>query len=133
MSDLRGRRRGCEARPPLLAARPVRLEPLSNRPDSAVAAGLPRDVLVAKAAEGVLKGADDARIVRAVRMLVTDLGTAKGLLRVGASSSLLTAAASALRAGIPGPVVRQLVEARDARRLVEASLSTIQSRQPASA
>jgi len=49
--------------------------------DSARAAGLPTTPLAAKAAEGVLKGADDAHIVEAVRSLAKALGEARAASR----------------------------------------------------
>jgi hypothetical protein len=77
--------------------------------DSARAKGLPSEPLVAKAAEGLLKGADEARIVSAVRALAGHLNDARALLPPSASSGTLTAAASAMRAGVPGESVRELV------------------------
>lgn len=74
--------------------------------DSARAAGLPVAPLADKAAEGVLKGADDARIVAAVRSLAMELGEARAALGSGASAALLGAAASALHAGIPAADLR---------------------------
>jgi hypothetical protein len=74
---------------------------LARLADSAHALDLPADAIVAKAAEGVLKGADDARIVRAARGLLAELIAARSALPPGAGSALLNAAASALHAGIP--------------------------------
>jgi hypothetical protein len=82
--------------------------------DSARAAGIPVEPIEAKAAEGVLKGADDARILRAVRSLVAELAAARGALP-GASASVLTAAASALHAGATVTTLRDLAIAAERR------------------
>jgi len=79
--------------------------------DSARAAGLPTAPLAAKAAEGVLKGADDARIVDAVRSLSGALGQARAALGPVADASLLDAGASALRAGVTPAALHSLGEA----------------------
>jgi len=68
--------------------------------DSARVAGLPTTPLVDKVAEGTLKGADDERIVRAVRTLVRELGSARAALGPSADAAVLGAAASALHAGV---------------------------------
>ena len=80
---------------------------LARIADSARADGIPVAPIVAKAAEGVLKGADDARIVAAVRALVQQLGRARAVLP-SSSTGTLTAAASALRAGVTTEAVRDL-------------------------
>ncbi len=67
--------------------------------DSARAAGLPAAALVNRALEGASKGADDARIVAAVRTLAAELGRARAALGPGAGETDLVAGASALRAG----------------------------------
>lgn len=79
--------------------------------DSARTAGLPTAPLAAKAAEGVLKGADDARIVEAVRSLAKALGDARAALGPAADASVLDAGASALRAGITPAALHSLGEA----------------------
>ena len=99
---------------------PERLAPdtraaLARLADSARAAGLPAEPITAKAAEGVLKGADDARILKAVRSLVAELGAARAALP-NASTSVLSAAASALHAGASARTLRDIAEAADARR-----------------
>lgn len=70
--------------------------------DSARVAGLPASLLVDKVAEGTLKGADDERILRAVRTLARELGDARDALGGGSSTdvAVLGAAASALHAGV---------------------------------
>jgi len=79
--------------------------------DSARAAGLPTTPLAAKAAEGVLKGADDAHIVEAVRSLAKALGEARAALGPTADASVLDAGASALRAGVTPAALHSLGEA----------------------
>lgn len=68
--------------------------------DSAAAAGLPVAPLVDKALEGASKHADDARIIAAVRTVMTDLGVARNSLGSSASEGELTAGVAALRAGV---------------------------------
>ena len=68
-------------------------------------AGLPTDALYAKAAEGVLKRADDARILLAVRNLSRTLGAARSALPAGSASSTIVAAANALQAGVERGVI----------------------------
>ena len=107
------------AQAPQASPFPERLAPetraaLTRLADSARTAGLPAEPIVAKAAEGVLKGADDARILRAARSLVAELGAAHAALP-GASASVLTAAASALHAGASPKLVRDLRDAASAR------------------
>jgi len=76
--------------------------------DSVRAAGLPTGPLAAKAAEGALKGADDARIVDAVEALARALGEARAALGPTADPSVLDAGASALRAGVTPATLRSL-------------------------
>lgn len=76
--------------------------------DSARAVGLPVAPLADKAAEGVLKGADDARIVGAVRALARELGDARGVLGGSPDAALLTAMASALHAGAPATDLQRI-------------------------
>jgi malate/lactate dehydrogenase len=77
----------------------------------ASAAGLPVDPLYAKAAEGVLKKADDARILLAVRNLARALADARDALPVGAAQGTIVAAASALQAGVERHVIARYVVA----------------------
>ncbi|HEY4219591.1 MAG TPA: hypothetical protein VGM67_20795 [Gemmatimonadaceae bacterium] len=85
---------------------------LQHLVDSARTAGLPTAPLYDKAAEGVLKGADDDRIVVVVRSLTRELGEARDALGpMGTSAEqlpLLTSAASALHAGLPVADLRRL-------------------------
>lgn len=82
--------------------------------DSLRAAGLPAEPLLAKAAEGRLKGADDARILRAVRALARELGEARSALPASASTATIVAAASAIHAGVRADDVRRVVTTRGA-------------------
>lgn len=81
---------------------------LSRAIDSAKAERLPVELLVAKAAEGVLKGASDAQIVRAVRTLVKELSEARRSLPMGVGPGTLSAAASALHTGVTAEMIRSL-------------------------
>ena len=67
--------------------------------DSARRDGLPVEPLVDRALEGATKGADDARIVAAVRRLAADLGAARDAFGPGVADAEVSAGASALRAG----------------------------------
>jgi hypothetical protein len=91
--------------------------------DSLQRAGLPVEPLYAKAAEGVLKGADDTRIVTVVQSLARELGDASAALGATATSAELVAGASALHAGVPSDALRQLRRARDAERLQPGALA----------
>jgi len=77
--------------------------------DSARTAGLPTEPLTDKVLEGVLKGADDQRIVLAVQSLVRELGTARTILGGATNTALLGATASALHAGVSPTELRRLV------------------------
>jgi hypothetical protein len=74
---------------------------------------LPADVLYDKAAEGVLKGADDARILAVVRGLARRLREAHTLLGATARSDDLTAASTALYAGVPPTIIKRAAAARE--------------------
>ena len=84
---------------------------LTRIADSARAAGLPAEAIVAKAAEGALKGADDARIIRAARTLFGELTEARAALPPNTGVTALTAAASALHAGVPRVTLAQIAGA----------------------
>jgi hypothetical protein len=84
--------------------------------DSLRTIGLPSQPLYAKAAEGVLKGAADARIVAAVRTLARELGEARDALGEESDEAELIAGASALHAGAPVSTLRRLREHRGPRR-----------------
>ncbi|HJQ22180.1 MAG TPA: hypothetical protein VJ867_17720 [Gemmatimonadaceae bacterium] len=76
--------------------------------DSLRAAGLPADPVLAKMAEGELKGADDQRILRAVRSLAHELRAAREALTESASPGTIVAAASAVHVGVRIDDVRAL-------------------------
>src|ERR1700759_1106107 len=59
--------------------------------DSARTAGIPSIPLYDKVSEGVLKGGDDDRIVRAVRTLARELSDARGIFGPSAELPLLSA------------------------------------------
>jgi len=92
---------------------PDRLSPetravIEQLADSLRTAGLPEGPLYSKAAEGVLKGASDARILQVVRSLAGELRTARAALRADADQAELVAGASALHAGLPADELRGL-------------------------
>jgi hypothetical protein len=70
--------------------------------------GLPREPLVAKALEGVEKGAPPARIETAVRSMVGRLTTARTLLSPVASAGELRAVVDALSAGVDPNAIRKV-------------------------
>jgi len=70
--------------------------------DSARRDGLPLEPLVDRALEGATKGADDARIVAAVRRLAAELAAAREAFGPGVADAEIAAGASALRAGARG-------------------------------
>lgn len=91
--------------------------------DSLRAARLPDEPLYAKAAEGVLKGADEPRILSAVRSLARELGEARASLGADADDAELVAGASALHVGATPAMLRRLALARASGR-EGASLAT---------
>jgi hypothetical protein len=86
--------------------------------DSARREGLPTEPLVQKALEGRTLGASGERIVSAVAALRGQLGRAREALGKSASEAELTAAAGALRAGLPPAALRRLQSLRSGRPLV---------------
>lgn len=80
--------------------------------DSAAGQGLPSEPLVLKALEGASKGADSSRIVAAVRLLMTNLQTARHVLGPNAQEPELVAGAAALRAGASRDRLAQLTTQR---------------------
>ncbi len=91
--------------------------------DSLSTERLPSYALIDKAAEGALKGADDARILAAVRALSQRLRSARTLLNVEAADDELLAAAGALYAGVPPSTISRLATAHRARRTSSESLT----------
>jgi hypothetical protein len=99
------------------AVLPERLQPgtraeVERLADSLRIAGLPWEALYAKSAEGVLKGADDARILHAVRSLARELTGARTALGASATPAEIVAGASALHAGVPPDDLRRLARTR---------------------
>jgi hypothetical protein len=86
--------------------------------DSARIVGLPTEPLVQKALEGRTLGASGERIVAAVAALRGQLGRARDALGGDASDAELTAAAGALRAGLPPGALRRLQSLRSGRPLI---------------
>jgi hypothetical protein len=85
--------------------------------DSISHAGLPVGPLVDKTLEGISKGADDRRIMIAVRGVATDLGTVRHALGP-ASDEELAAGVAALRAGSSSAGLAQLRQSLPGRPLV---------------
>ena len=83
--------------------------------DSAKAQRLPTEPLYSKAAEGVLKGADESRIIQAVSGLARDLRDARTALGASATEAELVAGASVIHSGMDVPTLRKFVTKRDAR------------------
>ncbi len=77
--------------------------------DSARVAGIPAEPLRDKVLEGVLKGADDQRIVYAVQSLSRELASARAVLGGASNLALMSATASALHAGVPATELTRLV------------------------
>jgi hypothetical protein len=88
---------------------------ISRLADSLRSADIPWEPLYAKSAEGVLKGADDARILRAVHSLARELAAARQALGRAASTAEIVAGASALHAGVPAEDLRRLARMRPSR------------------
>ena len=86
--------------------------------DSAGRDGLPTEPLVQKALEGSTLGAPGDRIESAVMALHGQLGRAREALGGDAGDAELTAAAGALRAGLPPSALRRLQSLRSGRPLV---------------
>lgn len=86
--------------------------------DSAHRAGLPTEPLVQKALEGSTLGASGPRIEAAVSALASQLGQARTALGNKADEAELTAAAGAIRAGLPSSALRSLQALRSDRPLV---------------
>ena len=83
--------------------------------DSAKVQRLPTEPLYSKAAEGVLKGADEARIVQAVAGLSHDLRDARSALGASATDAELVAAASVIHSGMDVPTLRTFFTKREGR------------------
>ena len=126
-----GRVTGAQAadRPMTAADLPTRLAPATRQMivhlgDSLRAAGLPDAPVYAKAAEGVLKGAADARILVVLRGLARELSDARSSLGSGADEAELVAGARALHVGATPAMLRQLRETHAGTPGQAASLAT---------
>jgi hypothetical protein len=86
--------------------------------DSARAIGLPTEPLVQKALEGSTLGASGDRIRAAVGALYAQLSRARAALGSQASDAEVTAAAAAIRAGVPADTLQRLRSLRSGRSLV---------------
>jgi hypothetical protein len=86
--------------------------------DSARRVGLPTEPLVQKALEGSTLGANGPRIQAAVSALAAQLGQARVALGDKADEAELTAAAGAIRAGLPTSALKNLQALRSDRPLV---------------
>jgi hypothetical protein len=80
--------------------------------DSARAFGVPTEPLYLKAAEGVLKGADDDRVAVVVGRMLTELREARQGLGGDATSAELIAGASVVHAGLDAAALRRVRAAR---------------------
>jgi len=89
---------------------PATRQAITQLGDSLRAVHLPDAPIYAKAAEGLLKAADETRILAAVRTLARELGEARESLGGGADESELTAGASALHVGATPATLAQLRE-----------------------
>ena len=94
---------------PTRLAAPTR-QAIERLADSLRTEGLPADAIFAKAAEGVLKGAEDSRILLAVRRLAHALGEARAALGASAGDAELVAGASALQSGASTASLHRLRE-----------------------
>lgn len=90
---------------------------VSTLADSISRTGLPAAPLIDKALEGISKGADDRRIMIAVRAVATDLGVARTSLGA-VSDAELSAGVAALRAGAGADGITRLRRALPGRNLV---------------
>jgi hypothetical protein len=86
--------------------------------DSARAGGLPTEPLVQKALEGNTLGASGDRIRAAVAALYGQLSRARAALGNQANNAEVTAAAAAIRAGVPADTLQRLRSLRSGRSLV---------------
>jgi hypothetical protein len=89
--------------------------------DSARRDGLPLEPLVDRALEGATKGADDARILAAVRRLAAELAAAREAFGPGVADAEIAAGASALRAGARADDLERLRRLRDGQSVTVAA------------
>lgn len=86
--------------------------------DSARAAAIPPAPLLSKAYEGISKRADSRKVVAAVRSLFGALKEARSALGGALTEPELTAAASAVQAGVPMELLGKFRSARPGKRAV---------------
>lgn len=101
---------GAQERPFPNRIPPATKNTLDRLIDSARVAGVPSAPLYDKVSEGVLKGADDDRILRAVRALAHELSDARAVLGPSVDLPLLSAGASALHAGVSQADLRRIAK-----------------------
>lgn len=97
---------------------PATRQAIAQLGDSLRSVHLPDSPIYAKAAEGVLKGADETRILAVVRTLARELGEARRSFGDDAEEAELTAGASALHVGATPAMLTQL---RDTQRAANGS------------
>lgn len=88
---------------------PATREAIERLADSLTQEGLPAYAIRDKAAEGVLKGADDRRLLTAVNALAGRLRASRRLLGASGSHEELVGAASALYVGVSDAGIERLV------------------------
>lgn len=90
----------------------VAVEQIERRVAEARAQGLPFEVLLDKAVEGIAKGVPAPRVAGAVDRLAQELGTAQGLLGNGRAPDPtdISAVADALRRGVPEGAIRRIAQ-----------------------
>lgn len=98
-------------------------EALEQIIDSARALGLPVQPLYAKAAEGRLKQAADAQIIGAVRGLANRFREIRASVASPMDVATMTAAATALSAGVPLAAIRDMRDAATGARNPDADLA----------
>jgi hypothetical protein len=104
---------------------PATRDSLERLMDSARVARLPAVMLAAKAAEGVLKGADDQRILHVVRQLYRELGAAAKVLPSSVAPATLSAAATALHAGVTASTLKKLAATKASEEDLAVALVTL--------
>ena len=109
---LRGQSHGADAPSSGSTLSPALRAAVDRLADSARASGVPAEPLYLKAAEGVLKGADDDRVAAVVGRLLGELREARRGLGADATSTELVAGASAVHAGLDAGTLRRVRAAR---------------------
>lgn len=102
--------RSSSQQPPMERVSPATRASLERIIDSARVSGLPTSPLRDKIAEGLLKHADDDRILHAVQVLARTYHDARALVGSDAPPGVLGAAASLLQAGVPAAEVQRLMQ-----------------------